>query len=164
MIKRIFFNFNFIIFLYFFGTGLFGIENFVKAEPAQIYKQASKKYHLLYEVGEFRKYEHNWKNTIIQFQQIYKKYPKTIYAPKSLYNIGTLYTSLYRWNKKAENLDHSTRFWGVFLSNFENKFLPFGDYFEKIVFSYPKNSIIYQIIFRVLFYDSCLLGIILKAR
>ena len=105
MIKRIFFNFNFIIFLYFFGTGLFGIDNFVKAEPAQIYKQASKKYHLLYEVGEFRKYEHNWKNTIIQFQQIYKKYPKTIYAPKSLYNIGTLYTSLYRWNKKAENLD-----------------------------------------------------------
>ena len=108
---------------------MFGIENFVKAEPAQIYKQASKKYHLLYEVGEFRKYEHNWKNTIIQFQQIYKKYPKTIYAPKSLYNIGTLYTSLYRWNKKAENLDHSTR------------------YFQKIIKQYPKNYLVDDAVF-----------------
>ena len=79
MIKRTLLHFSFIIFIYFFGTGLFGIDNFVKADSAQTYKQASKNYHLLYEVGEFRKYEHNWKNTIIQFQQIYKKYPKTIY-------------------------------------------------------------------------------------
>ena len=131
MIKRTLLHFSFIIFIYFFGTGLFGIDNFVKADSAQTYKQASKNYHLLYEVGEFRKYEHNWKNTIIQFQQIYKKYPKTIYAPKSLYNIGALYTSLYRWNKKAENLDHSIR------------------HFQKIIKQYPKNYLVDDAIFQI---------------
>ncbi len=131
MIKKKKFSFTYIIFLCFFGTGLFGIENFAKADTAQIYKQASKNYHLLYEIGEFRKYEHNWKNTITQFQKIYKKYPHTIYAPKSLYNIGTLYTSLYRWNKKAENLDHSTH------------------YFQKIIKQYPKNYLADDAIFQI---------------
>ena len=113
----------------FFGACLF--VNSAKATPVSQYKKASKNYHLLYEVGEFRKYEHNWKNTISQFQQIYKKYPKSIYAPKSLYNIGTLYTSLYRWNKKKKNLEHSTQ------------------YFKKIIEQYPKNYLADDAIFQV---------------
>ena len=109
MIKK--FALSYAIFFCFLGACLF--VNSAKATPVSQYKKASKNYHLLYEVGEFRKYEHNWKNTISQFQQIYKKYPKSIYAPKSLYNIGTLYTSLYRWNKKKKNLEHRC-FLGIF--------------------------------------------------
>ena len=41
MIKRTLLHFSFIIFIYFFGTGLFGIDNFVKADSAQTYKWAS---------------------------------------------------------------------------------------------------------------------------
>ncbi len=123
------------IFFCFFGTGLLGLGDFARADTSQSYisqyKEASKNYHLLYEVGEFRKYEHNWKNTIVQFEKIYKNHPQTIYAPKSLYNIGNLYTSLYRWNKKKENLDHSTR------------------YFQKIIDQYPKNYLADDAVFRI---------------
>ena len=127
MIKK--FALSYAIFFCFLGACLF--VNSAKATPVSQYKKASKNYHLLYEVGEFRKYEHNWKNTISQFQQIYKKYPKSIYAPKSLYNIGTLYTSLYRWNKKKKNLEHSTQ------------------YFKKIIEQYPKNYLADDAIFQV---------------
>ena len=71
------------------------------------------------------------KTPVSQFQQIYKEYPKSIYAPKSLYNIGTLYTSLYRWNKKKKNLEHSTQ------------------YFKKIIEQYPKNYLADDAIFQV---------------
>lgn len=91
------------------------------ADQNQKYQEASKNFYRLFAEESFYKYEHNWLNTIKQFQNIYKSYPKSVQAAKSLYNIGNLYATLYLWNTKTEHLKNSS------------------EYFKKLYEQYPTN-------------------------
>ncbi len=76
-------------------------------EVDRLYEKAAVKYHRLYKESDFRNREDNWLKTIKQFQLIHKNYPRHHQSPKSLYNIGKLYRSLYQLNKKEIYLDRS---------------------------------------------------------
>ena len=101
MIKRLFIFFALII-------GLSLNISLVKADIVERnYKKAAQKYHTLYQNSKFREKADNWLLTIKQFQLIYQNYPNHFRAPHSLFNIGKLYRSLYRWNHKSIYLDRS---------------------------------------------------------
>ncbi len=87
------------------------------------YQRAAKKYHVLYRDTPFRDKRHNWLNTIKQFELIYKKNPRHYRAPDSLFNIGHLYRSLYKWNQNGTFLDRSSI------------------YFRKLVAEYPDSKL-----------------------
>ena len=126
---------------------------------AELYKNASNNFHLLYEKNEFRKFEHNWINTIKQFEKIYNNHPTSIHAPKSLYNIGKLYRSLYRWNKKKAHLQSSTKYFKKINAEYQKNYLAddsllnialnyletdkalAANYFNSVIKKYPKSSL-----------------------
>ncbi|PCI23510.1 MAG: hypothetical protein COB67_12750 [SAR324 cluster bacterium] len=89
----------------------------------QRYQKVAKRYHELYRNTPFRDKAHNWINTINQFEWIYNKYPRHARAPQSLLNIGNLYRSLHKWNKKQIYLDRSSIF------------------FRKLTNEYPQSSL-----------------------
>ena len=101
------------------------------ASSSVLYQTAAKKFHILYQPTKFRKYENNWISTIHLFEKIYKQYPRSIEASKSLYNIATLYRSLYKWNRKFSNIDKSTF------------------YFKKLYDEYPQNYLADDAIYQV---------------
>jgi N-acetylmuramoyl-L-alanine amidase len=71
------------------------------------YQKAARKFHELYRDTSFREKADNWIKTIKQFQLIYQNYPRHARASQSLYNIGRLYRSLFKWNSKTIYLDKS---------------------------------------------------------
>lgn len=73
----------------------------------RMYQKTAKQYHELYKDTPYRKKADNWEKTIKRFQSIYKKYPRHIRASQSLYNVGNLYRSLYKWNHKSIYMDRS---------------------------------------------------------
>lgn len=87
------------------------------------YRRAAADYHRLYRPGKFREYAENWQKTINRFQDIAQKHPGHKRAPQSLYNIGKLYHSLYKWNHQDDFLDKSIQS------------------FRKLVITYPKVRI-----------------------
>ena len=74
-----------------------------KAE--QLYAAGVKNYYILISSKQKQQYRDTWLNVINEFEQIYKNYPKSSYAPKALYNIGNLYNSLYTRSFLDKDLD-----------------------------------------------------------
>jgi N-acetylmuramoyl-L-alanine amidase len=60
-----------------------------------LYGMAVKNYYILNSSKQKQQYRDTWLNVINEFEQVYKDYPKSSYAPKALYNIGNLYNNLY---------------------------------------------------------------------
>ena len=73
----------------------------------RMYQKAAKQYHELYQDTPFRKQADNWRKTIKSFRLIHTKYPRHKRAPQSLFNIGNLYRSLYKWNHQSIYMDRS---------------------------------------------------------
>ncbi len=73
----------------------------------RLYSKAAANYHQLYEDRLYREKADNWLKTIKQFQLIYQNYPKHRCASKSLFSMGKLYRSLFKWNSKSIYLDRS---------------------------------------------------------
>ncbi len=63
--------------------------------PKHLYTAAVKNYYILNSSKQKQQYRDIWLHVINEFEQVYKNYPKSSYAPKALYNIGNLYNSLY---------------------------------------------------------------------
>lgn len=74
-----------------------------KAE--QLYAAGVKNYYILISSKQKQQFRDTWLNVINEFEQVYKNYPKSSYAPKSLYNIGNLYNSLYTRSFLDKDLD-----------------------------------------------------------
>ncbi len=74
-----------------------------KAE--QLYAAGVKNYYILISSKQKQQYRDTWLNVINEFEQVYKNYPKSSYAPKALYNIGNLYNSLYTRSFLDKDLD-----------------------------------------------------------
>ena len=92
-------------------------------EVDHLYEKAAEKYYELYRDTEFNQKTENWITTIKRFQLIYRTFPDHPQAPKSLFNVGKLYRSLYQWNQKNIYLDRS------------------NIAFRKIVRQYPESSL-----------------------
>ncbi len=71
----------------------YGTTNTNKAK--QLYDMAVKNYYILNSSKQKQQYRDTWLNVINEFDQVYKDYPTSSYAPKALYNIGNLYNNLY---------------------------------------------------------------------
>ena len=74
-----------------------------KAE--QLYAAGVKNYYILISSKQKQQYRDTWLNVINEFEQVYKNYPKSSYAPKALYNIGNLYNNLYTRSFLDKDLD-----------------------------------------------------------
>lgn len=82
----------------------------VKRNKAEIlYNAAVKNYYILNANKQKQQYRDVWLNVINEFAQVYKKYPSSAYAPKSLYNIGNLYNNLYTRSFLEKDLDNAIR-------------------------------------------------------
>lgn len=67
----------------------------MKHNAGLMYETAVKNYYTINTNTQKQRYRDNWLEVISQFNEIYKKYPHSEYAPKSLFNIGNLYNKLY---------------------------------------------------------------------
>ncbi|MGC8578423.1 MAG: N-acetylmuramoyl-L-alanine amidase [bacterium] len=70
-----------------------------------LYSKAVKDYYILNANRQKQQYRDTWLNVINEFEQVYKKYPNSSYAPRALYNIGNLYNNLYTCSFLMKDLD-----------------------------------------------------------
>lgn len=100
-------NFKSLFIVYLFSL-LLSQPLVAKADSTErTYRRAANSFHKLYKDTPFRKYESNWLKTIESFQSIARNHPSHKRADDSLFNIGRLYRSLYKWNHKQIFLDRS---------------------------------------------------------
>jgi len=82
------------------------------------YQRAADRFYRLYRPGKFRGSAENWQKTINQFQKIVRSHPGHRRAPQSLYNIGKLSHSLYKWNHKSTYLDQAIESYRALAANY----------------------------------------------
>ncbi len=61
----------------------------------------------LYGSAKKKKYRHNWLNCIRQYEKTYNRYPKSDEAPWALYHSARLFTWLYTYSGKSQDLDQA---------------------------------------------------------
>jgi N-acetylmuramoyl-L-alanine amidase len=61
----------------------------------------------LYGSAKKKKYRHNWSNCIRQYENIYNRYPGSDEAPWALYHSARLFTWLYTYSGKSQDLDQA---------------------------------------------------------
>jgi N-acetylmuramoyl-L-alanine amidase len=76
-------------------------------KPALLLKEADQCRKSLYGSAKKRKYRHNWSNCIRQYEKIYNRYPKSDEAPWALYHSASLFTWLYTYSGKSQDLDQA---------------------------------------------------------
>ena len=86
-----------------------GSEVFAKTpkKPALLLKEADQCRKSLYASAKKKKYRHNWSNCIRQYEKIYNRYPKSDEAPWALYHSARLFTWLYTYSGKSQDLDQA---------------------------------------------------------
>lgn len=89
----------------------------------QLYKKAAANYHRLYKNTKFRTLEHNWLNTIKQFDAIYKTYPRHAKASAALFNMAKLYGSLSKWNRKKIYIGKSNILYRKLIREYPDSYL-----------------------------------------
>ena len=87
------------------------------------YRSAKDSYHRLMQSKTKKKYRSNWIKTINRFEDIYKHYPKSSYAPKALFVTGRLYSALYGYSYKKDDA------------------LKAVDFYRLLVNTYPESSL-----------------------
>lgn len=99
-----------LILLVFFGTSFpGGSEVFAKTskKPVLLLNEADQCRKSLYGSAKKKKYRHNWSNCIRQYEKIYTRYPKSDEAPWALYHSARLFTWLYTYSGKSQDLDQA---------------------------------------------------------
>jgi N-acetylmuramoyl-L-alanine amidase len=76
-------------------------------KPALLLKEADQCRKSLYGSAKKKKYRHNWSNCIRQYEKIYNRYPKSDEAPWALYHSASLFTWLYTYSGKSQDLDQA---------------------------------------------------------
>ena len=87
------------------GMGMSAHSSIKNNKAERLYNTAVKNYYILNASKQKQQYRDVWFNVIDEFGQVYKKYPDSSYAPKSLYNIGNLYNNLYTRSFLEKDLD-----------------------------------------------------------
>ena len=76
-------------------------------KPALLLKEADQCRESLYGSAKKKKYRHNWSSCIRQYEKIYNSYPKSDEAPWALYHSARLFTWLYTYSGKSQDLDQA---------------------------------------------------------
>ena len=76
-------------------------------KPALLLKEADRCRKSLYGSAKKKKYRHNWSNCIRQYEKIYNRYPGSDEAPWALYHSARLFTWLYTYSGKSQDLDQA---------------------------------------------------------
>jgi len=79
----------------------------VPKKPALLLKEADQCRKSLYGSAKKKKYRHNWSNCIRQYEKIYNRYPRSDEAPWALYHSARLFTWLYTYSGKSQDLDQA---------------------------------------------------------
>ncbi|MFH1932056.1 MAG: N-acetylmuramoyl-L-alanine amidase [Pseudomonadota bacterium] len=79
----------------------------IHKKPALLLKEADQCRESLYGSAKKKKYRHNWSNCIRQYENIYNGYPKSDEAPWALYHSARLFTWLYTYSGKSQDLDQA---------------------------------------------------------
>lgn len=88
-----------------------------------LYKKAVRDYYVLNANKQKQQYRDAWLSVINEFEQVYKKYPNSSYAPKTLYNIGNLYNNLYTCSFNMKDLDKSIEAFKAIFQHYKNSSL-----------------------------------------
>jgi N-acetylmuramoyl-L-alanine amidase len=75
----------------------------------RLYDSARRDYYSLLESPRKQKFHDNWERVIEKFEKIVDQYPSCSRAPDSLFNVGVLYSKLYRVSWVQEDLRSSLR-------------------------------------------------------
>ena len=76
-------------------------------KPALLLKEADQCRKSLYGSAKKKKYRHNWSNCIRQYEKIYNRYAKSDEAPWALYHSARLFTWLYTYSGRSQDLDQA---------------------------------------------------------
>ena len=79
----------------------------IPKKPALLMKKADQCRESLYASAKKKKYRHNWSNCIRQYEKIYNRYSKSDEAPWALYHSARLFTWLYTYSGKSQDLDQA---------------------------------------------------------
>jgi len=79
----------------------------IPKKPALLLKEADQCRKFLYGSAKKKKYRHNWSNCIRQYEKIYNRYPKSDEAPWALYHSARLFTWLFTYSGKSQDLDQA---------------------------------------------------------
>ncbi|UCH00756.1 MAG: N-acetylmuramoyl-L-alanine amidase [Deltaproteobacteria bacterium] len=77
----------------------------VASKPETLIKKADQCRNSLYRSSKRMKYRHNWLNCIRQYENVYKKYPKSEQAVWAMYRSAEMYKKLYRYSGLEADLD-----------------------------------------------------------
>jgi len=77
----------------------------------------------LYRSGKKMRYRHNWLNCINKYLRVAKRYPSSDEAAWSLYRSARMFTKLYRYSGKEQDLDEAI------------------DLYRKVIGKYPKHRL-----------------------
>lgn len=86
-----------------------GSEVFAKVskKPILILKEADQCRKSLHGSAKKKKYRHNWLRCISRYEKLYSRYPKSDQAPWALYHSAKLFTGLYTYSGKTQDLDEA---------------------------------------------------------
>ncbi|MFC1821323.1 N-acetylmuramoyl-L-alanine amidase [Thermodesulfobacteriota bacterium] len=85
--------------------GAVAAQSTKKAKPTELYSRAERCRKTLYKSNRNRKYRHHWLSCIQLYQKIPERFPKSDQAAWSLYRCGQMYTSLYQYSGRQDDLD-----------------------------------------------------------
>ena len=99
------------------------IEGKTPQKAAELLKKADRNKKSLYDSTKKKRYRHNWLKCAAQYKGVYDRYPKSPSAPRALYQAADLYTRLYKYSHKSEDLDTAIALYGKLVAGYGDHFL-----------------------------------------
>lgn len=93
------------------------------SRPEHMLKEAEACKRALYRSAKAKKYRYNWMKCLDRYKEIYTRYPGSNEAPWALYLSGRVYTRLYTYSGRPQDLDEAVAL------------------FKKVQAEYPKNRL-----------------------
>ena len=79
----------------------------ISKKPVLLLKEADQSRKALYKSAKKKKYRHNWSRCIRRYEKIYTSYPKSDQAPWAIYHSAILFTGLYTYSGRSQDLDEA---------------------------------------------------------
>ncbi len=117
-------SFNRLLFLLFLGVSwsVFQAEPACAVRPSTLLSKAEREFASLKKNRSLQLKRHNYEKVEKRYSRVFSGHPGTKEAAKALLRCGELYTLLYRWNSRKDDLDRSR------------------DYYQRLLRDYPRSS------------------------
>jgi N-acetylmuramoyl-L-alanine amidase len=90
------------------------------SKPAGLLKEADEGRKALYGSATERKYRYNWLRCIRRYEKLYTRYPKSDEAAWAIYHSAMLFTGLYTYSGRSEDLDESVRLYSRLVNEYRD--------------------------------------------